>query len=300
MNSIIEIAVYTTIGLSILFAVKFIVTETINNKTKIKDFFNNLGEDVQIDFTNMKVEGYENFKSTYAQTHTSALITQENCTLISNFIPIYYENEKWFLRLLRIVVDRNQKKNNLENSLLYYLYCNGFRMGYNEIESQIEIKDFNTLDQCSRAITRFNKKINASKLATGPTLSWNYYKLLGKSEGAKVRGKLFANEKSTNTLSGYLQVDEKLKNALLVKIKNYFLVKRKGKSVAVFIKAMWINTYLIPRADSNESIYKALEDEIGYELSSKGERSAINKHLNPYSDHKILNEATILSEQLKI
>jgi len=302
MDSMIEIASFTVIGLVILVAISFATFVILKRKDNISDFFKSLGKDVEsIDFSGLKVGGYEFYKSTYARRENkSALITPEYAGLISNFIPTYYDNEKWLLRILRLFIDHRKWNKNLDDSLLYYLYCNGFRSGYNEIDLEIDRKDFESIDKCNKCISKYKRKIQALDLPSEPTQRWKYYKLLGKKEGATVRGILFANGITKGSLRGYLQIDENLKDVLLLKIRNHFSIERNGKTVAIFMKAMWINKYL-SMADSKESIYKALESEIGYKLTPKADRSPINKFLNPYKKvEKIEEDAKTLAKQLQI
>jgi hypothetical protein len=301
MDSMIEIASFTVVGLVILFTISFATFVILKRKDNISDFFKSLGKDMEsIDFSDLTVEGYEYYKSTYARRENkSALITPESAELILNFIPTYYENEKWLLRILRLIIDHRKRSENLDDSLLYYLYCNGFRTGYNDIDIEIDRQDFDSVDKCNKYISKYKRKIHTSDLPSEPTQLRKYYKLLGKKEGATVRGILFANEISKGSLRGYLQIDENLKNVLLAKIRDYFSIERTGKTVAIFIKAMWDNKYL-SMGDSKESIYKALEVEIGYKLTPKADRSPINKFLNPYEVEKIEADAKILAERLKM
>jgi len=209
----IEIASFTVIGLVILFSISFVTFHILKRKDYIYDFFNNLGKDVEsIDFSDLTVEGYEYYKSTYAKRENkSALITPESAELISNYIPTYYENEKWLLRILRLIIDHRIRSKNLDDSLLYYLYCNGFRTGYNEIDIEVDRQDFDSIDKCNKYISKYKRKIHTSDFPSEPTQRWKYYKLLGKNEGATVRGVLYAKElmsESRSMQSGRQKIEE--------------------------------------------------------------------------------------------
>ena len=208
MDSMIEIAIFTVIGLVILFAISFATFYILKRKDNISDFFKSLGKDVEsIDFSGFKVEGYEYYKSTYARRgNKSALITPEYSGLISNFIPTYYDNEKWLLRILRLFIDHRKRSKDLDDSLLYYLYCNGFRTGYNEIEYEIASKDLDSIDKCNKYISKYKRKIYASDLSQVPTQDWTYFKLLGKHEGAIVRGLLYEEEERVVLNSNFTEI----------------------------------------------------------------------------------------------
>ena len=263
-----------------------------------------------IDFSRYnKIDTYQYIKSTYKKDIASSLITKENIELIKKLIPEYRKYESITFKLQRIIFERKIKEKGFEDSYLFRIYCNGFTSGFKKIDKAIKSENIapsiENLQKHIKLQIEDLDDINDYLLADNKR-KFDYIDFLvdiGMREGAIFRGILYEKENSNDNLDkstnfrDYLKIPEELKDELIIRINDYFAVPRKGKDVAIFMKAMWINKYLL-KLEKKEPLYKAIEKEVGYTFGE--DRSAINKVLNPNNNYNIDDEATSLAERLKI
>jgi len=259
-----------------------------------------------IDFSSYKIKNYQYVKSTYKNDIASSLITEDNIRLIEKLIPEYKVNEKLFYKICRRVFDRKKTGNNVEDSFLFHIYCNGFTSGFKKIDKIIKKENIApSIESLQKHIELYIEDLDdvGDYELSQNKKNFDYIDFLvdiGHREGAFIRGTLYQKEISKEKIPSfkdYLQTSEELKEELIKKTKKYFIKPRKGKEVAIFLKAMWINKYLL-EYETRESIYRALENEIGYSFGN--DRSGINKVLNINNNYNIEEEAKELAKRLKI
>ncbi|MCD7916367.1 MAG: hypothetical protein LUG96_14655 [Tannerellaceae bacterium] len=197
------------------------------------------------------------------------------------------------------------------------MYCNGFTEGYKNFDKKIRYSTdkliFPSIKECRAAIDEYIEELedrnNCPTQETGKGALFRDYLLdLGEQEGAMVRfleykqkyeERIEEKEKGENVILKDLLINlnEQEKNILLEKINNYLhQKKRKGKAIAILIKALQINSYLL-ESDKRISLYSAIDKLVDYDT---GTRASKDQYLRHTSTFDIEEEAKELSKVIRV